>query len=180
MKLSSIVEKGRFTPDGYPIWLWSTARQRDLPWIRAEGLIWRPKVWLASSRKAAIGFYPGPDRLILRINTAALDSDLLHQDNSWRQWVGSFRSADLEAPPPALVEYWARLRKGEDKEAAARLRTAAVDGVFDAAELRRDLRTQISRVRPDQLWFYDGRVEPEALSLASEAGFYVSLKAHAK
>lgn len=82
MRLSSIVSEAnsRYTPEGNPVWLWSTARKRDLPWIRAEGLIWRPRIWLGGTRKTAIGFFPGQQRLILRVNTSMLDSDKLEQD----------------------------------------------------------------------------------------------------
>lgn len=177
MRLSSLASdsNSRFTPDGHPIWLWSTARQRDLPWITAEGLIWRPHVWLGGTRKTAIGFYPGAGRLILRVNTARLNIDQLQHDEMWRRWVSSIRKSSLAPPPRELVLYWARLRKFDDPEAAARLKHAT-EGTFDSQQIREDLRTQIARVRPDQLWTYSERVPPTALSVANQAGFYVSLK----
>jgi hypothetical protein len=176
MRLSSIVSEtsSRYTPEGHPIWLWSTARQRDLPWIRAEGLIWRPHVWLGGTRKTAIGFYPGQQRLILRVNTSMLDTNLLTHDEQWRKWVSSIRKATPGKPPPDLLNYWARLRKFDDRESADRLRSATT-GEFNPQQLREDLRTQIARVRPDQLWVYPKRVPPTALSVANSAGFYVSL-----
>jgi len=177
MRLSSMVRRRSLvTSEGHPVWLWHTARKRDLPWIRAEGLIWRPTVWLASTRKSAIGFHPGKDRLILRVNTSMLDQEGLFKDAAWRKWVGALRSKDLPAPPQPLLQYWARLRKYEDPEGAARLVQVARTGAFEQQQLRQDLRTQIARVRPDQLWGYMDRVPPQALSVASEAGFYVSLK----
>ena len=177
MRLSSLVSdtSSRFTADGYPIWLWSTARQRDLPWIRAEGLIWRPHVWLGGTRKTAIGFYPGQNRLILRVNTTMLQTRDLQQDATWRKWVGSLRKSKLHTPPEHLLAYWARLRKFEDPEAASRL-LAAARGQLDSQKIREDLRTQIARVRPDQLWTYPKSVPPTALSVANQAGFYVSLR----
>jgi hypothetical protein len=177
MRLSSLVSEttSRYTAEGHPVWLWSTARQRDLPWIRAEGLIWRPQIWLGGTRKTAIGFYPGQQRLILRVNTSMLDTSQLRHDEQWRQWVASIRKSALEKPPEHLLAYWARLRKFEDPEAAERLKTA-IDGEFDPQQLREDLRTQIARVRPDQLWTYPERVPPTALSVANQAGFYMSLK----
>lgn len=177
MRLSSLVSEtnSRYTAEGFPVWLWSTARKRDLPWIQAEGLIWRPTVWLGGTRKTAIGFYPGQHRLILRVNTAMLQTDDLKHDENWRRWVSSIRKADLEAPPMGLLAYWSRLRKFDDPESATRLREAT-SGKFDPQQLREDLRTQIARVRPDQLWTYPHRVPPTALSVANEAGFYVSLK----
>ena len=181
MKLSSIVkQKTQVTADGYPIWFWHTVRQRDLPWVKAEGLIWRPEVWLSSTRKGAIGFYPSQDRLILRVNTYMLTATKVHKDTSWRKWVMALRNPTLPAPPASLLQYWARLRKREDPEAASRLRVTVEKGTFDSQRLRQDLRTQIARVRPDQLWFYEDRIPPEALSVANEAGFYVSLKVPAK
>lgn len=177
MRLSALVSEtaSRFTADGLPIWLWSAARKRDLPWIRAEGLIWRPTVWLASTRKTAIGFHPGPDRLILRVNTSLLDTDLLEQSADWRQWVSGIRQAKLKTPPAMLLRYWARLRKHSDPESSVRLGQAA-GGTFNSTQLREDLRTQIARVRPDQLWSYPDRVPPTALSVANDAGFYVCLR----
>lgn len=177
MRLSSLVSdtSSRYTADGYPIWLWSTARQRDLPWIRAEGLIWRPHVWLGGTRKTAIGFYPGQNRLILRVNTTMLETPELRRDTTWRTWVGSLRKARLETPPKDLLAYWARLRKFEDPQSAERL-IGAARGQFEGAQIREDLRTQIARVRPDQVWAYPARVPPTALSVANPAGFYVSLR----
>jgi hypothetical protein len=177
MRLSSLVSEtsSRYTADGFPVWLWSTARQRDLPWIQAEGLIWRPTIWLGGTRKTAIGFYSGSSRLILRVNTSMLDTDQLKHDEDWRGWVSSIRKASLDQPPSELLMYWARLRKFEDPEVAQRLRDAT-SGKFDPQQLREDLRTQIARVRPDQLWNYPLRVPPTALSVANQAGFYVSLK----
>jgi hypothetical protein len=177
MKLSTIVkQKTLVTAEGYPIWFWHCVRQRDLPWVKAEGLIWRPEVWLSSTRKGAIGFYPSQDRLILRVNTYMLTADKVHKDAAWRKWVMALRSQTLHAPPASLLQYWARLRKHEDPEASSRLRVTAEKGTFDSQLLRQDLRTQIARVRPDQLWSYEDRIQPEALSVANEAGFYVSLK----
>jgi len=177
MRLSSLVSEtsSRYTADGFPVWLWSTARQRDLPWIQAEGLIWRPTVWLGGTRKTAIGFYPGSSRLILRVNTSMLETEDLHHDEHWRRWVSSIRKAKLETPPAGLLAYWARLRKHDDSEVSGRLLDASF-GNFEAQQLREDLRTQIARVRPDQLWTYPHRVPPTALSVANQAGFYVSLR----
>ena len=176
MRLSSIVSEStsRYTDDGYPVWLWSTARQRDLPWIRAEGLIWRPNNWLGGTRKTAIGFYPGATRLILRVNTSMLDTDQLVHDEHWRRWVSSLRKATMEPPPSGLLGYWSRLRKFEDPVTASRLLRASA-GDFDPQQTREDLRTQIARVRPDQLWTYSKKIPPTALSMANPAGFYVSL-----
>lgn len=108
-----------------------------------------------------------------------LDTDLLAHDEQWRRWVSSLRRASLESPPSSLLAYWARLRKFEDPEAAKRLHQAST-GKFEPQRIREDLRTQIARVRPDQLWVYPKRVPPTALSVANQAGFYVSLTSLAK
>jgi hypothetical protein len=177
MKLSSLINsKALYTPEGNPVWLWHSIRKCDLPCVLADGLIWRPYVWLSSTRKAAIGFHPGKDRVIVRVNTAGLDAALLHRDTSWRQWVGSLKRSATALPPPALVEYWARLRRYEDPESAKRLHAAATGQPNDPQRIRQDLRTQIARVRPDQLWWYESFVPPHCLSVANDAGFYQSLK----
>jgi hypothetical protein len=176
MRLRHMVKRrDLLTAEGHPVWLWHTARKRDLPWIRVEGLIWRPTVWLAASRKAAIGFHPGGDRLIIRVNTSMLAEGCLFKDVEWRKWVASLRTKNSTVPPQPLLQYWARLRKYDDPDGAARL-GQALKGSFEPQQLRQDLRTQIARVRPDQLWGYTDRVPPEALSVASDAGFYVSLR----
>ena len=138
--------------------------------------MWGSPLWLAASRKAAIGFYPCPDRLILRVATDKLDVSKLMKNLSWRRWLVSLRGADAEKPPADLLRYLARLSRFTDKERADRLLAAAAGTVGDPAQLRKDLRTQIARVRPDQLMEYTGRIPPHALSRANEAGFYSCLK----
>jgi hypothetical protein len=123
----------------------------------------------------AIGFNPSPDRIIVRVNATHLDPSLLHRDKEWLQWVGSLRRTGSSSPPSDLIRYWARLRKYEDPESAQRL-MASVIGKIDPQQIRQELRTQIARVRPDQLWKYEGAIPPYFLSVANEAGFYVALK----
>lgn len=128
-------------------------------------------MWLTETRKAAVGFYPYKDRVILRVNARALNAKLLVKDHSWQQWVARVKRVKTAAGlPESLACYWASLRRQAEPELAARLRNG------DSQDFKRDLRTQIARVRPDQLWRYDGRVEPTALSKINEAGFYEGLK----
>lgn len=154
--------------DGRPVWLWHAVWTKDLPWVQAEGLIWRPEIWLADSRRAASGFLLAhiPDRLLLRVCTADLDPACLHAGYGWSDVASQCRVS--------LPLYLARLQKAVDLKRASRLRQAAL--AFNVPELTSELHQAVQRFKPRALWRYTQSIPPTALSMESSSGFYVGLR----
>lgn len=167
-------DQSSWDPHSPPLWMWYTARQRDLTALRIEGIVATPHIWLGSTKQTAIEFNPSPDRLILRVSTAALDVSKLRRDPTWQLWAEAFEAGSPSIPPTDLIKWWARLKKSSDPDSSGRLESVVATGEFDLHSLRADLGSQL-RIKQDTVWTYQDPVSPDALSLVDRGGYYVSI-----